>query len=94
MVVKNATGRPVAGQTHEGVQPQQSDEPPQMEDSAGLGQTPPLYYELTKQATGLERAKCRRRAYRTHIKSVAEFNESWGAGISKGGCDEILRNHI
>ena len=28
----------------------------------------------------------RRRAYATHIKSVAEFSESWGAEISRGRC--------
>ena len=32
----------------------------------------------------MEQAKCRRRAYGTHIKSVAEFNESWGAEIRSG----------
>ena len=35
----------------------------------------------------MEQAKGRRRAYRTHIKSVAEFSESWVAEISRGGCD-------
>jgi hypothetical protein len=31
----------------------------------------------------VEQAKRRRRAYGTHIKSVTEFSESWGAEIAK-----------
>jgi hypothetical protein len=30
-----------------------------------------------------KQAKRRRRAYGTHIESVAEFSESWGAEIAK-----------
>jgi hypothetical protein len=33
----------------------------------------------------VEQAKRRRRAYETHIKSVTEFSESWGAEINRGG---------
>jgi hypothetical protein len=56
-------------------------------DPGGRGQTPPIYYEHTKQTAGVEQAKRRRRAYGTHIKSVAEFNESWSAEISRGGAE-------
>jgi hypothetical protein len=51
-------------------------------DPGGRGQTPPIYYEPVKHTAGVEQAKRRRRAYGTHIKSVAEFGESWGAKIS------------
>jgi hypothetical protein len=35
-----------------------------------------IYYEPTEYTAGVEQAKRRRRAYGTHIKSVAEFSES------------------
>jgi len=35
-----------------------------------------MYYAPTKHRAGVEQAKRRRRAYGTHIKSVAEFSES------------------
>ena len=43
-------------------------------------------YEAAKHTAGVEQAKYRRRAYGTYTKSVAEFSESWGAEISRGGC--------
>jgi hypothetical protein len=59
-----------------------------------------LYYEPTKQTAGVEQAKRRQSAYGIHIKSVAEFSDSWGAEIAKmgatyshgskwGGCSKI-----
>jgi hypothetical protein len=55
-------------------------------DPGGRGQTLPIYYEPTKHTAGVEQAKRSRRAYRTHIKSVAEFSESRVAEISRGEC--------
>src|SRR5437016_5053554 len=47
-----------------------------------------LYTTNLQNTAGVEQAKRRRRAYGTHIKSVAEFSESWGAEISRGGCGD------
>jgi hypothetical protein len=57
----------------EGLPAPKSDEPSQMGDPGGRGRTPPIYYEPTKNAAGVEQAKRRRRAYGTHIKEVALF---------------------
>jgi hypothetical protein len=38
--------------------------------------TSPMYYEPIKHTARVEQAKYRRRAYGTHIESVAEFSES------------------
>jgi hypothetical protein len=59
------------------------------DELGGRGQTPPIYTNLQKHTAGVEQAKYRRRAYGTHIKSVTEFSESWGAEIVKVGARYI-----
>jgi len=96
--IKNAMRRLLAGERHETVQPlvllsprpehfnldAKSESLPAMShprwDLGGRGQTSPTLRTYKTQP-----GWSRRSAYGTHIKSVAEFSESWSAEIVKMG---------